>query len=205
MPGRDSMRDRVQSGNVLTFFFFVVGLLSFWWNSNTAEYSVWWVCSIAVIVVSLFLVVIGVHWILSGFSGFGRNFHEPREAFTPSAEDGPSERLAAINRETAGVLGFPMVLMIFGGLTFLVRLFPQMNIIPESGSETWIPTRFLNPMVFAFGSILIAWSVLLQVMMKTGPDRWDYVPGARAQIRSYTRMFFVLGVLLILFAAWSMA
>ncbi len=198
------MHDRVQTGNVLVFIFFIVGLLSMWWNSNTTPFSLWWVFSVGLTVGSVILFVKGVQLIVAGISGFGRNFHEPREPLYPSPEDDSYDHTVAVNRETDGALGFPMVLIIFGGLTLLVRLFPAMNVIPESEGANYVPTRFLALLILAFGSALIVWSVLLRIMMKTGPDRWDYVPGARDQIRSYTRAFFVLGVLFVSFAVGFM-
>jgi hypothetical protein len=204
MPEPGTMRDRVQTGNVLVFIFLIVGLLSLWWNSATARFSLWWLFSMAVVVGSVILFGKGLQLVLSGFSGFGRNFHEHREPLDPSPNDDSYVHTTAVNGETAGALGFPMVLMLFGGLTLLVRLFPAMNVIPESEGTNFVPTRFLTPLILAFGSILTLWSVLLRVMMKTGTDRWDFVPGARDQIRSYTRVFFVFGVLLVVFAVVSL-
>lgn len=201
-PG--SMRDRVQSGNVLVFVFLVVGLFSVWWNSNTVLLSPWWMFSTATFVGSVILFARGVQLILSGISGFGRNFHEPREPLAPSPDEDSYDHTTAVNGETSGALGFPMLLMLFGGLTLLVKLFPAMNVIPESEDANFVPTRFLAPLILAFGSALVAWSVLLHTMMRTGPDRWDFVPGARDQIRSYTRVFFVFGVVLVVFAVMSM-
>ena len=38
-------------------------------------------------------------------------------------------------------------------------------------------------------------------MMKTGPDRWTYLPGTRDEIRQDTRTYIVWGVILIVIAA----
>jgi hypothetical protein len=79
----------------------------------------------------------------------------------------------------------------------LFKVFPAANFVPEFEGDHWVSPRFLVPWMFAAGIVLVMWSVLLLVMMKTGPDRWDYVPDTRDEIRKWTRIYIVIGVVLI--------
>jgi len=72
-----------------------------------------------------------------------------------------------------------------------------MNFVPEFEGEHWVSPRFLVPWMLVAGVVLVGWSVLLLVMMKTGPDRWSYVPETRGEIRQWARMYIVTGIILI--------
>jgi hypothetical protein len=205
MGERASMRDRVQTGNVMVFIFLITALSSWWWNSKTTAVSLWWVISIVSTIGSVILFTKGVQLVFSGFSGFGRNFFEPHETLDPSPESDSYDHTVAVNRETAGALALPMVLLIFGGLTLLTKIFPTMNRIPESDGANFVPPHFLTPLIFTIGFTMVTWSILVRVMMKTGPDRWTYVPGTREQLRSYTNTFIVIGVLFVALVAWFSA
>lgn len=196
-----SMRERVETGRAMLFGFGLVALLSWWWHGHTSARSFWWALTIVLVIGGMLGVVRGTLLVASGFSGFGRNFHEPREPFEAPAEDDPEDQAVALNGETAGALAFPLVLLISGGLVTLLEVFPAMNFVPEFEGEHWVSPRMLVPWMFFAGMATIVWSVLLRVMMKTGPDRWTYIPGTRSEIRKTTRTYVVVSVILIAIAA----
>ncbi len=197
MPAGESMRDRVTTGIGASFCFSISTSLLLWWNLSTTTLSVWWVASILLLVLSISLLVWGLMNVLSGFSGFGRNFFEVRDPYNPPLDASCDDHKAAVNDETSGVLGFPMMMFVLSALLVALMVFPAMNFIPEFDGDNWISPGLLAPLILASGFILIAWCIMLQSMMKTGPDRWTHIPGSRDQIRSYIRFHMVIGMLLV--------
>ena len=65
----------------------------------------------------------------------------------------------------------------------------------------FIPYELLVLLIFVAGFGVITWTVLVLVMMKTGPDRWTYVPGTRERIRLSMWRFLAIGVVLVAIAA----
>lgn len=192
-----SMRDRVESGQGMLFVSGLCAVVAWWWHGLTSAPSLWWSVSLVLTVGALIGSGRGVQLVLSGFSGFGRNFHEEREPPEESSADDVTGRNAAVDRETVGAAALPTVWLIAGSVVLLLKVFPAMNFIPEFEGDHWVSPRLLVPLMFGFGFALIGWSVLLLGMMKTGPDRWTYVPGTREEIRKWTKVFIVSGVILI--------
>ena len=198
-----SMRERVETGRAMLFGFGLVALLSWWWHGHTSARSLWWAVTLVLAIGGILGVVRGTLLVVSGFSGFGRNFHEPREPLEVPTEEDSDDHAVALNGETAGALAFPLVLLISGGLVTLLKVFPAMNSVPEFEGENWVSPRMLVPWMFIAGTATIGWSVLLRVMMKTGPDRWTHFPGTRSEIRKTTRTYVVTSIILIAIAAAS--
>ena len=194
------MRDRVETGIGMLFLFGLAAAVSWWWHGHTSAPSLWWAISL----VSTVACVIGIgraaQLILSGFSGFGRNYFEERELPEVTHGDGQDGQTVALNSETSGALALPMVLLISGAAVTLLKAFPAMNFIPEFDGDHWVSPRFLVPWMFFAGFAVVGWCMLLRIMMRTGPDRWTYVPGTRAEIRKNTRIFMVAGLILIALA-----
>ena len=194
------MRDRVETGIGMLFVFGLAAAVSWWWHGHTSAPSLWWAISL----VSTLACVVGIgraaQLILSGFSGFGRNYFEERELPEEPQGDGLDGQTVALNSETSGVIALPLVLLISGAIVTLLRVFPAMNFIPEFEGDHWVSPRFLVPWMFFAGIAVVGWSILLRIMMKTGPDRWTYVPGTRAEIRKLSRIFVVTGIILIAMA-----
>ena len=198
-----SMRDRVESGQGTLFVFGLCAAVSWWWHGLTSAPSIWWSMSLLPAVGSLIGFGRGVQLVLSGFSGFGRNFLEEREIPEMRPDDDATDHRGAVDKETVGAVAFPTVLLIVGCVLFLLKVFPAMNLVPEFDGDHWVSPRLLVPSMFISGFGLVAWSVLLLGMMKTGPDRWTYVAGTREAIRKWTRIFIIGGVILIAYAAAS--
>ena len=194
------MRDRVETGIGMLFVFGLAAAVSWWWHGHTSAPSLWWAISL----VSTLACVVGIgraaQLILSGFSGFGRNYFEERELPEEPQGDGLDGQTVALNSETSGVIALPLVLLISGAIVTLLRVFPAMNFIPEFEGDHWVSPRFLVPWMFFAGIAVVGWSILLRIMMKTGPDRWTYVPGTRAEIRKLSRIFVLTGIILIAMA-----
>ncbi len=195
------MRDRVETGLGMLYAFGLPGVVAWWWHGHTSAPSMWWVISLVGMIAGAIGVARGAQLILSGFSGFGRNFYEERDPVEQPVGDAAGDESSSRDSEAAHVVAIPSVLMISGGLVVLFKVFPAMNFVPEFEGEHWVSPRFLVPWMFVAGIVLIAWSVLLLVMMKTGPDRWEYAPDTRPEIRQWTRIYIVIGIILMLIAA----
>jgi hypothetical protein len=190
----------------MLFGFGIVAAVSWWWHGHTSAPSLWWTISLLLAGAAMIGFGRGVQLVLSGFSGFGRNFHEHRDPPEPSSADDSDDQGVALNSETAGALVFPIVLLISGSIAAVFKVFPAANSLSwEFRDEPWVSPRVLVPWMLLVGIVAIAWSVLLRVMMKTGPDRWTYVPGTRDEIRKVTRFSIVWSVILIVVAASSVA
>lgn len=196
-----SMRERVDSGIGMLYMFGLLGLVTWWWHAHTSSPSLWWSISLLGMIAGGLGVLRATQLILSGFSGFGRNFHEERDPEGPggskSSDDGDDSR----ESEAAQVIAAPTVLVISGGVAVLLRVFPSWNSVPEFEGDHWVSPRLLVPWMFVAGAVLVAWSVLLLVMMKTGPDRWTYAPDTRPEIRKWAWIYIAIGTVLILIAA----
>jgi hypothetical protein len=197
-----SMRERVDAGRWMIFGYGLVALLSWWWHGGTSAPSFWWSVTLLLVIGGLLGIIRGAVLVASGFSGFGRNFHEPRDPIEIPAEDDPNGQSVALNSQTAGALVTPMVLLISGSIVTVFKVFPATNSLSwEFRDEPWVSPRVLVPWMLFVGFVVIAWSVLLRLMMKTGPDRWTYFPGTRDEIRKVTRTYIVWSVILIAIAA----
>ena len=197
-----SMRERVESGRGMLVGFGLMAVVSWWWNSQTSASSLWWTVSLLLAGAGLIGFGRGVQLFLSGFSGFGRNFHEERDPPEESPAGDSDDQGVAVNKETEGALIFPMVLLISGSIVAVFKVFPAANSLSwEFRDEPWVSPRVLVPWMLIVGFTVIAWSVVLRVMMRTGPDRWTYVPGTRDEIRKVTRTYIVWSVILIVVAA----
>lgn len=199
-----SMRDRVESGKGMLYSFGFAAAVSWLWHGHTSAFSLWWATSLVLVIASMIGFGRGLRLILSGFSGFGRNFYEERDLPGEPSEDSSDDQSVALNTETAGALALPLVLLISGGIMVLFKVFPAMNYVPEFPGVHWVSPRFLAVGMFIVGLVVVAWSVLLRVMMKTGPDRWTYLPGTRGEIRRVTRSYIVVSVILIAIATGYM-
>ncbi len=191
------MRDRVETGQGMLYTFGLLGLVSWWWHGFTSAPRLWWVISLVGMIAGVVGVLRGTQLILSGFSGFGRNFHEARDPIEGPTGDAEESESDSRDSEAAHVVALPSVLAISGGMVILFKVFPAMNSVPEFEGDHWVSPRFLVPWMFTAGIVLVAWSVLLRVMMKTGPDRWDYLPDTRDEIRQWTRIYILIGIILI--------
>lgn len=197
-----SMRERVERGRDMLVGFGLMAVVSWWWNSQTSASSLWWTISLLLAGAGVIGFGRGVQLFLSGFSGFGRNFHEERDPPEESSADDSDEQGVAVDKETEGALIFPMVLLISGSIVAVFKVFPAANSLSwEFRDEPWVSPRVLVPWMLIVGFAVIAWSVVLRVMMKTGPDRWTYVPGTRDEIRKMTRTYIVWSIILIVVAA----
>ena len=201
MGEKVSMRERVENGQGMVFISaFSLGV-SWFWHQYTSAPSFWWGITGVLVVGSLIGVGRSVQLILSGFSGFGRNFHEEREPLDPSPEDESYDHGAAASKEAAHVWAWPLLLFMTGVLTTAFRLWPGMMTptgVPDPGS---VPSPLLVLWIFTAGFATIGWTMLVLVMMKTGPDRWTYVPGTRDRVRSSMWKFLAAGVVLVAIAA----
>ena len=201
-----SMRERVESGIYTLVGFGIIAAVTWWWHGHTSASSLWWTISLLLVGAGVIGFGRGVQLVLSGFSGFGRNFHEERDMPEDSSVDDSDDQGVALNSETAGALVFPMVLLISGSIVAVFKVFPAANSLSwEFRDEPLVSPRILVPWMLFVGFVVIAWSVLLRVMMKTGPDRWTYLPGTRDEIRKVTRIYIVWSVILVVVAASYMA
>jgi hypothetical protein len=200
------MRERVESGRGMLAGFGIIAAVSWWWHGHTSASSLWWTISFLLVGAGVIGFGRGVQLFLSGFSGFGRNFHEERDPPEESSAGDSDDQGVALNSETDGALVTPLVLLISGSIVAVFKVFPATNSFSwEFRDEPWVSPRVLVPWMFFVGFVVIAWSVLLRVMMKTGPDRWTYLPGTRDEIRKVTRTYVVWSVILIVVAASYMA
>ena len=182
------MRDRVERGQGMLFLFGLGALVAWWWHRHTSPTSFWWLVTLVAAVTCAIGIARGAQLVLSGFSGFGRNFHEERDA----PEEGTT-----LDSEAAVPLSVPIVMTLSGIVALLLRVFPALNSAQEFSPDHWVSPGVLVPWMFIAGFLTVAWSVLLLAMMKTGPDRWAYVPGTRDEIGQVSRIFIVIGVVLI--------
>lgn len=197
-----SMRERVESGIYTLVGSGITATVSWWWHGHTPASSPWWTISLLLVGAGVIGFGRGVQLVLSGFSGFGRNFHEERDPPEESSADDSDDQRVAVDSETAGALAFPMVLLITGSIVAVFKVFPAANSLSwEFRDEPWVSPRVLVPWMLFVAFVAIAWSVLLRLMMKTGPDRWTYVPGTRDELRKVTRIYIVWSVILIAVAA----
>lgn len=194
------MRDRVETGKGMLFAFGLPGVVAWWWHGHTSAPSMWWVISLVGMIAGAIGVVRGAQLILSGFSGFGRNFYEERDPVEQSVGDAAGNESGSRDSEAAHVVALPSVLAISGGLVVMFKVLPAMNFVPEFEGEHWVSPRVLVPWMFIAGIVLVAWSVLLLLMLKTGPDRWENAPDTRPEIRQWTRIYIVVGIILMLTA-----
>lgn len=197
-----SMRKRVERGRGMLVGFGIMAAVSWWWNARTSASSLWWMISLLLVGAGVIGFGRGVQLFLSGFSGFGRNFHEVRDTPEESSAGDSDDQGDAVDNETDGALVFPLVLLISGSIVAVFKVFPATNSLSwEFRDEPWVSPRVLVPWMLFVGFAAIAWSVVLRMMMKTGPDRWTYLPGTRAEIRKMTRLFIVWSVILMVVAA----
>ena len=198
-----SMRERVESGIWTLVGYGIIAAVSWWWHGHTSASSLWWTISLLLVGAGVIGLGRGAQLVLSGFSGFGRNFHEERDPPQEPSADDSDDQGVALNSETAGALAFQMVLLISGSIVAVFKVFPATNSLSwEFRDDPWVSPRVLVPWMLFVAFAVIAWSVLLRVMMKTGPDRWTYVPGTRYEIRKATRTYIVWSVILIVVAAF---
>ena len=201
-----SMRERVESGRGMLVGFGIIAAVSWWWNGHTSPSSLWWTISLLLVGAGVIGFGRGVQLFLSGFSGFGRNFHEERDPPEESSAGDSDDQDVPVDNETDGALVFPLVLLITGSIVAVFKVFPATNSLSwEFRDEPWVSPRVLDPWMLFVGFAAIAWSVVLRVMMKTGPDRWTYLPGTRDEIRKVTRIYIVWSVILIGVAASHIA
>ena len=194
------MRERVQSGQGILFVSaFSLGV-SWFWHQYTSAPSFWWGVTGVLIIGSVLGVGRSVQLILSGWSGFGRNFCEEREPLDPSPEDEAYDHDAAVSHETSHVWAGPVIIFASGVLATGFRLWPGMMTPTGVPDSDFIPYDLLVLWIFAAGFATIVWTMLVLVMMKTGPDRWTYVPGTRDRIRSSMWKLLLAGVVLIAIA-----
>jgi len=185
------MRERVETGVGLLFVFGLGAVVAWWWHGNTSAMSLWWIFTLVAAIVCAIGFGRAAQLVLSGWSGFGRNFHEDRE---------PPEDDATVDNETAAPLAPPTVMLISGIIVVLLKLFPALNNAQEFSPDHWVSPRVLVPWMFIAGFLTAAWSTVLLVMMKTGPDRWAYVPGTRDEIGKVSKIYLAVGVLLMVIA-----
>lgn len=186
------MRERVETGTGMLVMFGLGGLVVWWWHSHTSATSLWWTVTLVAAIACAIGIGRGAQLFLSGFSGFGRNFHEARE---------PPEEDATVDSETAAPLLPPTVLMISGIIVVLLKLFPALNSAQEFSPDHFVSPRVLVPWMFFVGLVTAVWSTALLVMMKTGTDRWAHVPGTRDEIGKVSKIYLALGVLLVAIAS----
>jgi hypothetical protein len=194
------MRDRVGSGAGGLFVYGLALGASWFWHQNTSVPSLWWGITGILTIGSVIGVGRSVQLILSGFSGFGRNFHEEHEPLELSPEDESYDHDAAVSDESSRVWGGPGALFASGVLASAFRMWPEMMTPDGVADPDFIPYDLLVVWIFVAGFGVITWTVLVLAMMKTGPDRWAYVPGARERIRSSMWKLLLAGVALVAIA-----
>jgi hypothetical protein len=194
------MRDRVESGAGGLFVYGLALGASWFWHQHTSAPSLWWGISGVLTIGSVIGVGRNVQLMLSGFSGFGRNYHEEREPLDPSPDDESYDHDAVVKEEASHVWGGPGVLFASGVLASAFRMWPEMMTPDGVADPDFIPYDLLVLWVFVAGFGVITWTVLVLVMMKAGPDRWAYVPGARQRIRSSMWKLLAAGVVLVAIA-----
>jgi hypothetical protein len=191
------MRDRVESGQGMLFVSAMALGASWFWHQHTLAPALWWGISGVLTIGSVLYVGRSVQLILSGMSGYGRNFHEEREPPDPSREDESYDHDAAISEEASHVWAGPGVLLASGVLATAFRLWPGLMTpdgVPDPG---FVPYSLLVRWIFIAGVGTVGWTVVVLGMMKTGPDRWAYVPGTRERIRSSMWKLLLGGIILV--------
>jgi len=196
-----SMRDRVENGQGMLFVSLLALGASWLWFRNTAAPSLWWGIAGVLTIGSVIYVARSVQLILSGMSGFGRNFHEERELPDPPPGDESYDLDAAIGDEASHVWAGPGVLVASGVLATGFRLFPGWMTPDGVPDPDFIPYELLVVWIFIAGFATVIWTVAVLVMLKTGPDRWAYVPGARSRIRSTMWKLLLAGIILVAIAS----
>lgn len=200
MREKMSMRERVESGEGMLFVYVLALGASWFWHQHTSAPSLWWGISGVLTIGSVIGIGRSVQLILSGFSGFGRNFYEEREPLDPSPEDESYDHDAAASKEASRVWAGPLVLFVTGVLASAFRMWPGMLTPTGVAEPDFIPYDLLVLWIFVAGFATISWTVLVLVMMRTGPDRWAYVPGTRERIRSSMWKLLLAGVVLVVVA-----
>lgn len=195
-----SMRDRVGSGGGGLFVYGLALGASWFWHQHTSAPSLWWGITGILTIGSVIGIGRNVQLILSGFSGFGRNFHEEREPLDPSPEDESYDHDAAVSDEAGHVWSGPLGLVALGALASAFRMWPGMMTPTRIAEPDFILYDLLVLLIFVAGFGVIIWMVLVLVMMKTGPDRWAYVSGARERIRLSMWRFLAVGTVLVAIA-----
>ena len=195
-----SMRDRVENGQGMAFVAALALGASWFWHQLTSAPSLWWGISGVLVIGSVIYAGRSAQLILSGWSGFGRNFHEEREPSDPLSEDESYDQDAEISDEASHVWAGPGVLAASGVLATAFRLWPEMMTPDGIADPGFVPYHLLVRWIFFAGFATVAWTVLVLVMMKTGPDRWSYVPGTRERIRSSMWKLLLIGIVLIVIA-----
>lgn len=194
------MRERVENGQGMLFLSALSLGVSWFWHQHTSSLSFWWGVTGVLIIGGALGVGRSVQLILSGSSGFGRNFHEEREPLDPSPEDEGYDHDAAVSHEASHVWAGPGILFASGVLATAFRLWPGMMTPTGVPDPDFIPYDLLVLWIFAVGLATAGWTMLVLVLMKTGPDRWTYVPGTRHRIRSSMWKLFLAGVILVAIA-----
>jgi hypothetical protein len=195
--GEMSMRDRVESGQGMLFVSWLALGSSLFWHSHTSAPSFWWGLTGVLTIGSVLYVGRSVQLIVSGLSGFGRNFHEEREPLDPSPQDDSYDHDAAISSEASHVWAGPGILFASGVLAVAFWLWPELMTPDGVPDPEFVPPHLLVWWIFIAGFATVGWTFLVLVMMKTGPDRWTYVPGTRARIRTSIWRLLVAGIILI--------
>ncbi len=194
------MRGRVETGLGTFFVSALAFVASGFWYLQTSAPSLWWGISGVLSVGSAIGVARGLQLMLSGLPGFGRNFLEEREPPDPPPGDEAYDHDAALSSEASHVWAGPLALFVSGVLATAFRLFPAMMTPDGVPDPDFIPSHMLVLWIFFAGFATIGWTVVVLVMMKTGPDRWTYVSGARERIRSSMWILLILGVILVTIA-----
>ena len=191
------MRDRVENGQGMLFVSAMALGASWFWHQHTVAPSLWWGITGVLTIGSVLYVGRSAQLILSGMSGFGRNFHEEREPLDPSPETDSNDQDAPASNEASHVWAGPGVLLASGVLAIAFRLWPGMMTPDGVPDPEFVPYHLLVRWIFIAGFATVGWTILVMVMMRTGPDRWAYVPGTREQIRSSMWKLLVAGIILV--------
>jgi hypothetical protein len=192
-----SMRDRVENGQGMLFVSAMALGASWFWHQHTSAPSLWWGLTGVLTIGSVLYVGRSVQLIVSGWSGFGRNFHEERVPLDPPQQDDSYDHDAAIGEEASHVWAGPGVLLASGVLATAFRLWPGMMSPDGIPDPEFVPAHLLVAWIFIAGIATVGWTVVVLVMMKTGPDRWAYVPGTRKRIRSSIWKLLLGGIILV--------
>ena len=197
MRTRMSMRDRVENGQGMVFVSTMALGASWFWHRFTSAPSLWWGLTGVLVIGSVIYFGRAVQLVLSGISGFGRNFHEEREPLDPPPGNASDDQHAAISEEASHVWAGPGVLLASGVLAIAFRLWPEMMTPDGIADPDFVPYHLLVRWIFIAGFATVGWTILVLVMLKTGPDRWTYVPGTREQIRSSMWKLLLTGIILV--------
>ena len=194
------MRDRVENGQGMLFVSAMALGASWFWHQHTLSPSLWWGLSGVLTIGSLLYVGRSVQLIMSGMSGFGRNFHEEREPLDPPPNADSYDQDAPTSNEASHVWAGPGVLLASGVMAIAFRLWPGMMTPDGVPDPEFVPYHLLVRWIFMAGFAIVGWTVLVLVMMKTGPDRWAHVPGTREQIRASMWKLLLAGIIVVAIA-----